>query len=58
MPPNDYVYETFGIPKHFTVKLQLLLTKTGMFDNPLSAKCFIYDVELNPPSRVACNKSN
>lgn len=44
MPPNGYVYETFGISKHFTVKLQVLLIRTETLDNPLTAKCFICDV--------------
>jgi len=44
---NGYVYETFGISKRFPVKLQLLLIRAEMPDNPLTAKCFIYDVELN-----------
>ena len=41
---NGYVYETFGIPKHILVKLQVLLIRAEMPDNPLTAKCFIYDV--------------
>ena len=41
---NGYVYETFGISKHFPVKLQVLLIRAERFDNPLTAKCFIYDV--------------
>lgn len=41
---NGYVYETFGISKHFPVKLQVLLTWAEMLDNQLTAKCFIYDV--------------
>jgi hypothetical protein len=41
---NGHVYETFGISKLFPVKLQLLLIRAEMFDNPLTAKCFIYDV--------------
>ena len=41
---NGYVYETFGISKHFPVKLQALLIRAETFDNPLTAKCFIYDV--------------
>lgn len=41
---NVYVYETFGISKHFPVKLQVLLIRAGMLDNALIAKCFIYDV--------------
>jgi hypothetical protein len=45
---NGYVYETFGISKHFPVKLQLLLIRAETFDNALTAKCFIYDVALNP----------
>jgi len=42
--PNGYVYETFGISKHFPVKLQVILIRAEKFDNPLTAKCFIYDV--------------
>jgi len=41
---NGRVYETFGISKHFRVKLQVLLIRAEMLDNPLTAKCFIYDV--------------
>ncbi len=41
---NGYVYETFGISKHFPVKLQQLLIRAEMLDNPLIAECFIYDV--------------
>ena len=41
---NGYVYETFGISKHFPVKLQVLLIRAEMFHNALTAKCFIYDV--------------
>ena len=41
---NGYVYETFGISKHFPVKLQVLLIRAETLDNPLTAKCFIYDV--------------
>jgi hypothetical protein len=41
---NGYVYETFGISKHFPVKLQIHLIRVGILDNPLTAKCFIYDV--------------
>ena len=41
---NGYVYETFGISKQFPIKLQLLLIRAGTLDNPLTAKCFIYDV--------------
>lgn len=44
MIANGYVYETFGIPKHILVKLQVLLIRAEMPDNPLTAKCFIYDV--------------
>src|SRR5690554_1015542 len=44
---NGYVYETFGISKHFPVKLQLLLIRAGTFDNKLTAKCFIYDVGIS-----------
>ncbi len=41
---NGYVYETFGISKHFPVKLQVPLTRAMLLDNPLTATCFIYDV--------------
>ena len=41
---NGCVYETFGISKHCPVKLQELLIRAEMLDNPLTAKCFIYDV--------------
>jgi len=41
---NGYVYETFGISKHFSVKLQVLLIRAEMLNNPLTAKCFIYNV--------------
>jgi hypothetical protein len=41
---NGHVYETFGISKHLTVKLQLLLTRAETSDNSLTAKFFIYDV--------------
>jgi hypothetical protein len=44
MPHNGYVYETFGISKHFPVKLQVLLKRAETLDNALTAKCFIYDV--------------
>ncbi|WP_234995095.1 hypothetical protein, partial [Alkalitalea saponilacus] len=41
---NGYVYETFGISKHFPVKLQVPLIQAETLNNPLTAKCFIYDV--------------
>jgi hypothetical protein len=41
---NGYVYETFGISKRFTVKLQVVLIRTETLDKPLTAKCFIHDV--------------
>ena len=41
---NGYVYETFGISKHFPVKLQVPLIRAETLDNQLTAKCFIYDV--------------
>src|SRR5690554_8232665 len=41
---NGHVYETFGISKHFPVKLQELSIRAETLDNPLTAKCFIYDV--------------
>jgi len=44
MHANGYVYETFGISKHFSVKLQVILIRAETFGNPLTAKCFIYDV--------------
>lgn len=44
MTHNGYVYETFGISKHFPVKLQALLIVAETLNNPLTAKCFIYDV--------------
>ena len=44
MHHNGCVYKTFGISKHFHVKLQLLLIRAEMLDKPLTAKCFIYDV--------------
>jgi hypothetical protein len=47
LAPNGYVYETFGISKHFPVKLQALLIRAEMLDNALTAKCFIYDVSIS-----------
>jgi len=47
IPPNGCVYETFGISKHFPVKLQLLLTRDVLLDKPLTAKCFIHDVSVS-----------
>ena len=44
MSYNGYVYETFGISKHLPVKLQVPLIRAETLDNPLTAKCFIYDV--------------
>jgi hypothetical membrane protein len=44
MNANGCVYETFGISKHFPIKLQLLLIRAKTLDNPLTAKCFIHDV--------------
>ena len=44
MYANGHVYETFGISKHFPVKLQLHLIRTKMLDNTLTAKYFMYDV--------------
>ena len=38
------MHETFGISKHFSVKLQVLLTRSEMLDNTLTAKYFIYEV--------------
>jgi len=45
---GGYVYETFGISKHFLVKIQQILTRAEMLDKPLIAKCFIYDVVCWP----------
>jgi len=50
MNANGCVYETFGISKRFLIKLQLLLIRAETLDKPLTAKCFIHDVELNPAS--------
>ena len=44
---NGYVYETFGISKLFPIKLQVLLIRAKTLDNPLTAKCFIYDVGVS-----------
>ena len=44
MAHNDYVYETFGISEHLSVKLQQFLMRAKTIDNSLNAKCFIYDV--------------
>ena len=44
MKPNGYVYETFGISKHFPVNIQQILIRAETPDKPLTAKCFIYDV--------------
>ena len=44
---NGYVYETFGISKYFPFKLQVLLIRVEALDNPLTAKCFIYDVGIS-----------
>ena len=44
---NACVYETFGISKYFPVKLQLLLIRAEMLDNPLTAKCFIHVVSVS-----------
>ena len=41
---NGYVYETFGISKHFPVKIQQILIRAKPNGKPLTAKCFIYDV--------------
>jgi hypothetical protein len=41
---NGHVYETFGISKHFPVKLQVPIIRAEMLNNALTAKCFIYDV--------------
>jgi hypothetical protein len=32
-----------AVSKHFPVKLQAFLIRAETFDNPLTAKCFIYD---------------
>ena len=54
---NGYVYETFGISNRFPVKLQLLLIRAETLDKPLTAKYFIYDVELNPPKADSFKQS-
>ena len=41
---DGHVYETFGISKHFPVKLQVPIIRAEMLNNALTAKCFIYDV--------------
>ena len=56
MHDNGCVYETFGISKRLPIKLQLLLIRAETLDKPLTAKCFIHDVELNPPQRIALLK--
>ena len=43
-PHNGWVYETLGISKHIPVKLQVPLIRAETLDNPLTARCFIYDV--------------
>lgn len=53
---NGYVYETYGISKHFPVMLQGLMIRAEMLDKVLTAKCFIYDVELNPPQADSSSK--
>src|SRR5690554_3882808 len=50
---NGYVYETFGISKHFSVNLQVFLIRDKMSDNTLTAKCFIYDVTISYSSLSA-----
>jgi hypothetical protein len=50
MTSNGRVYETFGILKRFTVKIQQILIRAIPLDNPLIAKCFIYDVMHIPLS--------
>ena len=45
---TGHVYETFGISKHFPVKLQVPLIRAKTLDNPLTAKCFIYAVTCWP----------
>jgi len=41
---NGCVYETFGISKRKSIKLQLLLIRAETLDKPLTAKCFIHVV--------------
>jgi len=50
MSHNGWIYKKLGISEHLPVKLQPLLMRAEMLDNQLTAKCFIYDVELNPLS--------
>lgn len=52
MAHNGRVYETFGISKHFPVKLQQLLIRAETFNNSLAAKCFIYDVGCSCYSKL------
>ncbi len=51
---NGYVYETFGISKHFPVKLQALLIRAKTLGKPLTAKCFIHDVVCCPSFILFC----
>ena len=44
---DGYVYETFGISKHFPVKLQAPLIQAETLGN-LTTKCFIYDITSWP----------
>ena len=44
---NGCVYETFGISKRFSIKLQLLLIRAETLDKPLTAKCFIHVVSVS-----------
>ena len=58
MTHNGWVYETFGISKHFPVKLKLRLIWAETSDNALTAKCFIYDVcALHEQSAPAASNS-
>ena len=42
--------KSLGIAGYYPIKLQLLLIRAETLDKPLTAKCFIHDVELNPAS--------
>lgn len=39
-----YFEDVHGISKHFPIKIQVPVIRAETLDNPLTAKCFIYDV--------------
>jgi len=53
---NGWVYEKFGISKRFLIKPLQSLLNVLTLKLALSAKCFIYRVELNPLRRIAFSK--